>query len=196
MANRTARMTVALILAAALAGLSAVFLGLVDAGQQLDSSLSQLDYEAATLHKATVDAIQRRGSADRMTRPRNSLTRMIDTLDATADRIVRETAPPYARPIGRMLGTAIEVIPGTDNISRAMAGYLDQADQARAETARSARAGELMGRLLDLSYERLAQQISDARERNREAISRALSGVQLITLISIGIAALAVGLTP
>ena len=189
-------MTVALILAAVLAGLSALCLGLVDAGHQLDSSLAQLDYEAASLHKATVDAVQRRGPADRITRPRNSLTHMIDDLDKTADRIVRETAPPYARPIGQMLGTAIDLKPRTDNISRAMSAYIDQADQARAETKRSAGAGELMERLLELSYERLAQQISDARERTREAVSRALSGVQLITLISIGITALAVGLTP
>jgi hypothetical protein len=188
-------MTVAMLLAVVLAGLSALCLGLVDAGQQLDTSLAQLDFEAATMHKATVDLVERRGAADRITRPRNSLAHMIDSLDATSDRIVRAAAPPYARPVGLMLGSAIDLMPRTENISRAMSGYIEQADAARAETSRSANATELMDRLLELSYSRLAQQISDARERTREGVSRALSGVQLITLISIGIAAVTLGLT-
>jgi hypothetical protein len=188
-------MTFALILAVLLAGGSALFLGLVDAGQELDSSLSQLDYEASSLHRATIETVQLGASSERINRPRTSLKRMIDGFGATADRILGDTAPPYSRPLARALAAVVDLVPSSDGIGRALGDYLDQADQARAETAKAAGAGELMGRLLDLSYSRISQQISEARERTRHGVSRALVGVQMITLISIGIAALTLGLT-
>ncbi len=66
----------------------------------------------------------------------------------------------------------------------------------QAESRKSASAATLATRLLDLSAEQLVQRIEDARDRTREAVARSLNGLQLITFISIGIAALVVGLTP
>jgi hypothetical protein len=48
--------------------------------------------------------------------------------------------------------------------------------------------------MLDLNYEVLAQKISEARGSTRRGIGRALSGVQGVTLLSIAIAAAAIGL--
>ena len=50
--------------------------------------------------------------------------------------------------------------------------------------------------MLDLSAEQLVQRIEDARDRSRQAVASAMNALQLITFISIGIAALVVGLTP
>ena len=113
----------------------------------------------------------------------------------SADRIVHDTAPPYARAISRLLADAIEIVPPSDAINRAYDDYLEQTRQAQAGAARSPAAGELSARLLDLGHGLLAQRISDAREHARRGAARALNGLQLITFISIGIAALALGLT-
>ena len=188
-------MSATVVLAAVLAGLSTTFLGLVDAGRELDATLSRFDREAASLNRATLDAVEHGAPADAIVRPRTSLRRMIDALGSNADRIVRDTAPPYLRGISRSLADVFELVPTTDAINKALGDYLDQTKQAQAEAARNAAAAGLSARLLDLSYEALAQRIGEAREHTRQGVARALNGLQFITFISIGIAALAVGLT-
>ena len=191
-------MSATLVLAGVLAGLSVTFLGLVDAGRQLDATLSRLEREADTLHRATANTVEHGGPVEAMTRPRTSLERMIDALGSNAARAVDDAAPPYTRGISRSIGDAIALVPGTDAIDaikKAYGDYLEQSKQAQAEAARTPAAADLTVRLLDLSHENLAQRITDARERTKQAVARALNGLQLITFISIGIAALAVGLT-
>lgn len=191
---RTLKMAATLATAMILAALSAICLGLVDAGHALDDELSRLEYEAAALHRATGAAVEHGASVVPMARPRTQLTRSVDDFGDTATRIVRETAPPYARPVARSLSTSIDLVPAAEPIDRALRDYLDRSDQAQGEKAPTASATELSGRLLDLNYETLVQKISQARQNTRQAVSTALFGVQAITLISIGIAALAVGL--
>jgi len=188
-------MTATLVLAAVLAALCTTFLGLVDAGRELDATLSRFEAEAAALHRATGDTVQHGAPADAIARPRTSLKRMIDSLPANADRIVRSSAPRYVGGLASSLADRIDLRPASDDIDRAYSDYLDQTAQAQAEKARTAGAIELRSRLLDLSHGMLAQRISEARERTRRGVASALNGLQLITFISIGIAALAVGLT-
>ena len=136
--------------------------------------------------------------AEAIDRPRASFKRMIDALPSNADRILNATAPSYARAVSRVLGDAIEIVPSSDAINAingAYGDYLDQTRQVQARTSRTPAAIELSARLLDLGHGVLAQRISDARERTRRGVTRALNGLQFITFISIGIAALAVGLT-
>jgi len=192
---RVLRMFFALVLAAVLAGISIIFLGLVDASRELEASLSRLDGESVALHRATGDAVGHGAPAAAITRPRGSLKRMIDELPSSIDRIVRGNAPPYTGGVARALADALELPPAPDAISRAYDEYLEQSKQAQADVARSPKAAELAVRLLDLSHGMLAQRISEARDRTRQAMTRALNGLQLITFISIGIAALALGLT-
>lgn len=187
-------MTAALITAAVLAGLATTCLGLVDAGHELDVLLARLEYEAASLHRATGAAVEHGAPVDSIARPRAALRRTVDSLGATADRIVGATAPPYARGIARLLSASIDLVPSADTIDRALRDYLDQTEQAQAETARSTAAVDLRVRLLDLNYGMLVQRISEARERTWQGVARALTGVLLITLVSIAIGALAVGL--
>ena len=70
-------MSATLVLAAVLAGLSTALLGLVDAGRELDATLSRLDGEAAALKRATGDAVEHGAPAEAIDRPRASLKRMI-----------------------------------------------------------------------------------------------------------------------
>lgn len=186
-------MIATLIVAALLAGLSAVCLGLVDAGRELDDVLSRLQYETAALHRATSASVEHGAPVDPITRPRTALSRAVESLGTTADRIVRETSPPYGRLVAHPLAAALDLVPSAEGIDRALRDYLEQTEQSRAEATRSRSAGGLSGRLLDLNYEMLVQKISEARTRTREGIGRALVGVQVITLLSIGIAAFAVG---
>jgi hypothetical protein len=108
--------------------------------------------------------------------------------------MIREAAPPYARWAAAPLGEAIELVPPSDGIDRALVAYLEQTERAQAETSRTEAAVGLRGRMLDLSYEAPEQRISEAREGTRRGIGRALAGVQGVTLVSIGLAALAIGL--
>lgn len=188
-------MTATLVLAAVLAGLCTTFLGLVDAGRELEATLSRFEAEAAALHRATSDAVRHGASADAIARPRTSLKRMIDALPANANRIVRSSAPPYLGGLASSLAAVFDLRPAPDGIDRAYSDYLEQTAQAQAEKARTPAAIELRSRLLDLSHGMLAQRISEAHERTRRGVARGLNGLQLITFISIGIAALAVGLT-
>jgi hypothetical protein len=181
--------------AAVLAGISATSLGLVDAGHELDGLLARLEYEAAALHRATGNAVEHGASTDPMTRPRTSLRRTVGSLEETTNRIINETAPPYARWAARPLSTTIELPPSPATIERALNDYLEHTEKAQAETAKTASAIELRGRLLDLNYENLVQKIADARAHTRQAIARALAAVQFITLACIAIAALAFGLS-
>jgi hypothetical protein len=71
--NRTVRMTLALATAVVLGGLLAIGLGLVDAGHELNSLLTRLDYEAAALHRASTAAIVYGAPADAMSRPSRAL---------------------------------------------------------------------------------------------------------------------------
>jgi hypothetical protein len=193
--GRTVRMSLTLAVAAAVAGISAMCLGLVDAAQELDTTLARLEYEAAALHRATTDTVAHGASPDAMTRPRTAMRRAVDSMAATADRIIKETAPPYARWVAVPVSGAFDLIPATDAMDRALREYMDQADQAKNEKSKSAGAVSLRTRLLDLSYEMLVQRIGEARERTRQGMARALTAVHMITLVSIGLAALAIGLS-
>jgi len=189
-------MTAALILAVVLASVSATFLGLVDAGREIDASLSRLEREASELHRATTDSIEHGASADAINRPRTSLRRMIDAFGPNAERVVRDTATPFTVPIAPWFGEQISLTPSVENISKAFGDYLEQAKQTQADARGTKSAAALGSRLLELSYGVIVQRIGDARDRTRQASARALNGLQLITFLSIGLAALAVGLTP
>jgi len=186
-------MSVTLALAIVLAGLSAICLGLVDAGRELDDVLGRLEHEAGALHRATGAAVEHGASVDPITRPRTSLRQGVDNFGATATRIVHDSAPPYARPVAGSLSSSIDLVPPAEPIDRALREYLDQTEQAQKVKAPTTSATELASRMLDRSYEMLVQKISQARGRTHAAVSTALFGVQAITLISIGIAALAIG---
>jgi hypothetical protein len=188
-------MSATLIMAAVLAGLAASFLGLVDAGREIDASLSRMEREALALHRATTDSVEHGASADAITRPRTSLRRMIDAFASNADRIVADTAQPYTRGISRSIADVFGLVPRTDEINRAYGDYLEQTKQAQADAGRSGSGADLSARLLDLNHEVLIQRIGDARDRARQAVGSALNGLQVITFLSIGIAALAVGLS-
>jgi hypothetical protein len=187
-------MMVAAMTALLLAGLLATCLGLVDAGHEMDSLLARLEYEAAALHRASSATVMYGAPEEASTRPRTALRRTVDSLSETADRMIREAAPPYARWAAAPLGESIELVPSSDGIDRALVAYLEQTERAQAETSRTEAAVGLRGRMLDLSYEALEQRISEAREGTRRGIGRALAGVQGVTLVSIGLAALAIGL--
>jgi hypothetical protein len=189
-------MTAALIIAAILAGLSATFLGLIDAGRDIDGSLSRLEREASTLHRTTTDVINRAGPAEATTRPRNSLKKMIDTFGPTAERAIQESATPYLDGVAQWLGRRMDLVPAVETINKAFNDYLEQARRAQADARKSDSAATLAARMLDLSAEQMVQRIEDARDRTRQAVASAMNALQLITFISIGIAALVVGLTP
>ena len=189
-------MTAALIIAVLLAGLSATFLGLIDAGRDIDGSLSRLEREAGTLHRTMTDAINRSGPAEATNRPRNSLRKMIDTFGAASDRAIRESSTPYLDGIAQWLGRRMDLVPSIETVNKAFGDYLNQAKQAQADTRKSESAATLAAHMLDLSAEQMVQRIGDARDRTRQAVASAMNGLQLITFISIGIAALVIGLTP
>jgi hypothetical protein len=188
-------MSAALLLAAVLAGLSTTLLGLVDAGRELDSMLSRLEGEADALNRASLDVVEHGGPPEAVERPRASLKRMIDAIPTNAERILRDSSPGYALPISRSLADTLALVPTNEGINRAYNDYLEQAKQAQAEVSRSPAAAELSARLLDLSHGLLSQRILDARSQARDGVSSALNGLQMVTFISIGIAALVLGLT-
>jgi len=188
-------MTAALIIAAILAGLSATFLGLIDAGRDIDGSLSRLEREASTLHRTTSDAINRSGPVEATNRPRNSLRKMIDTFGANSDRAIRESATPYLNGLAQWLGRRMDLVPSVETINKTYNDYLAQAKKAQADPHK-AESSNLAARMLDLTAEQMVQSIEDARDRSRLAVASAMNALQLITFISIGIAALVVGLTP
>lgn len=187
-------MTFALVTALLLAGLLAIGLGLVDAGHELDSVLVRLESEASALHRASSATVMYGAPPEAMTRPRTALRRNVEEMPATANRILTDTAPPYAQWAALPLSRLIDLVPISSEISRALNAYVEQTDRARAETSRTEAAIGLRGKMLDLSYEVLAQKISETRGRTRLGIGRALSGVQGVTLLSIAIAAAAIGL--
>lgn len=189
-------MTAALIIAAILAGLSATFLGLIDAGRDIDGSLSRLGREASTLHRTTTDVINHTGSAEATNRPRNSLRKMIDTFPAASERAIRDSATPYLDGLAQWLGRRMDLVPSVETINKAFSDYVEQAKQAQADARKSESAATLATRMLDLSAEQMVQRVEDARDRSRQAVASAMNALQLITFISIGIAALVVGLTP
>jgi len=193
---RAVRMTAALIIAAILAGLSATFLGLIDAGRDIDGSLSRLEREASTLRRTTTDVINHAGPAEATNRPRNSLKKMIDTFGAGGDRAIRDSATPYLDGVALWLGRRMDLVPPVEAIDKAFSDYVSQAKQAQADARKSESAATLAARMLDLSGEQMVQRIEDARDRTRQSVASAMNALQLITFISIGIAALAVGLTP
>lgn len=193
---RVVRMTAALIVAVLLAGLSATFLGLIDAGRDIDGSLSRLEREASTLHRTMTDAINHSGPAEATNRPRNSLRKMIDGFGATSDRAIRESSTPYLDGIAQWLGRRMDLVPSIETVNKAFGDYLDQAKQAQADARKSESAANLAAHMLDLSAEQMVQRIGDARDRTRQAVASAMNGLQLITFMSIGIAALVIGLTP
>jgi hypothetical protein len=188
------RMTFALVTALLLAGLLAIGLGLVDAGHELDSLLVRLETEASVLHRASSATVLYGAPPEAMTRPRTALRRNVEDMPATVNRILTETAPPYAQWAAAPLSQLIDLVPSGNEISRALNAYVEQTDRARAETSRTEGAIALRGKMLDLNYEVLAQKISEARGSTRRGIGRALSGVQGVTLLSIAIAAAAIGL--
>jgi hypothetical protein len=189
-------MTVALIVAAILAGLSATFLGLIDAGRDIDGSLSRLEREASTLHRTTTDVINRTGPAEATNRPRNSLKKMLDTFPAGADRAIRDSATPYLDGVAQWLGRRMDLVPPVATIDKAFTDYVSQAKQVQVDARKSESAATLAARMLDLSAVQMVQRIEDARDRTRQSVASAMNALQLITFISIGLAALAVGLTP
>jgi len=189
-------MTAALIIAAILAGLSATFLGLIDAGRDIDGSLSRLEREASTLHRTTTDVINRAGPAEATNRPRNSMKKMLDTFPASGDRAIRDSATPYLDGVAQWLGRRMDLVPPVATIDKAFTDYVSQAKQVQVDARKSESAATLAGRMLDLSAEQMVQRIEDARDRTRQSVASAMNALQLITFISIGLAALAVGLTP
>jgi hypothetical protein len=189
-------MSAAMIVAALLAGASATFLSLVDAGREIDGSLSRLERQAVALRSTTSDSMARGAPAEAVNRPRTSLRKGIDAFSANADRIVRDSATPPLGGIAQWVGERLDLVPDVEAIDKAYGEYLEQTKQALAESRQSESAATLARRLLDLSSEQLVQRVEDARDRTREAVARSLNGLQLITFISIGIAALVVGLTP
>ena len=192
---RLIRMCWTLVFAAIMAGLSAICLGLVDAGQELDASLSHLEYDVASLKDAAGSAIDRKGAADAMTAPQARLQRALETFPANADRIIGEKTPEWCRPAAKFAADLINLVPNAETLDRAFKEYVEQVSQAMADKAPTPGAVELRNRLLDLKYETLLNKISDARERTRQGINHALTGMQVITLASIGFAALFVGLS-
>src|SRR5262245_58755609 len=126
-------MMAALIIAAILAGLSATFLGLIDAGRDIDASLSRLEREASTLHRTTSDFINRSGPVEATNRPRNSLRKMIDTFGANSDRAIRESATPYLNGLAQWLGRRMDLVPPVETINKTFNDYLEQARKAQAE---------------------------------------------------------------
>jgi hypothetical protein len=189
-------MIVALIVAGALAGLSATLLGLVDAGREIEESLSRMEQEASALHRATTDTIERGATADAVTRPKASLRKMIDAFEPNAARVVRSTATPYTGTIAVKISEKIDLVPPVEGIEKAFGEYLDKTKQAQADARGSQSAKALSTRLLELSSGVVVQKIADARDQTRLAVASALNALQLITFLSIGIAALVVGLTP
>ncbi len=193
---RVLRMSAAMIVAAVLAGASATFLSLVDAGREIDGSLSRLERQAVALHGTTSDSMAHGAPAEAVNRPRPSLRKGIDAFAANADRIVRESATPPLGGIAQWVGEQLDLVPDVQAIDKAYGEYLEQTKQTLAESRQTESAATLARRLLDLGSEQLVQRVEDARDRTREAVARSLNGLQLITFISIGIAALVVGLTP
>ena len=193
---RAVRMIVALVVAGVLAGLSATLLGLVDAGREIDESLSRMEKEASALHRATTDTIEHGAAADTVNRPRTSLRKMIDGFGSNANRVVRSNATLYTASIAVRLSEEIDLVPPVEDIDKAFAEYLEKTKQAQADARGSQSAKALSTRLLDLSSGVVVQKIGDARDQSKLAVASALNALQLITFLSIGIAALVVGLTP
>ena len=196
MQHRALKMAVTIVVAAVLAGSTAVCLGLVDAGRAIDATLEQLDYQAMQLNHSIHAAVARGEPVDPEDRSRASVERRVSSLAGVADGILSEHAPPYVRALSRTLGDAFNLVPPSEAIHEALTAYLEHADQASKEAAQSAGAADVQSRLLELNYDALALKISQARERAGQGISSALTALQLITFVSIGIGAMAVGLTP
>jgi hypothetical protein len=192
---RIVKMGATLAFAAVMAGLSAICLGLVDAGQEIDATLSRLEYDAASLNRAAGGVVEHRTSADLMTPPSSRLRHALDSLDENVTRIISEKAPSYGRPVAGSLAAALDLVPRKGDIDLALQDYLQEIKQASAETSRTEAAVELRSRMLDFKYERFVQRISEARGRTRQGLNTALTGLQFVTLISIGVAALLVGLS-
>lgn len=191
---RLFRMMQTLVFAALMAALSAICLGLVDAALEIDGMLERLEYDVTSLNRTASAAVDRKGSADQMTAPRARLQRSLDTLPENTDRMIR-TKTPWGAPITRALADVVDLVPNAATLNAAYQDYLAQIEQAQAETARTPAALELRDRLLDLKYESLRGRISIARESARSGLSAALFGLQFVTLFSIAVAGLVIGLS-
>lgn len=196
MQHRALRMAFTMVVAAVLAASTAVCLGVVDAGRAIDATLEQLDYQTMQLNQSIHAKVERGEPLDPEDRSRASVERRVSSLGEAADGILSEHAPPYVRALSRTLGEAFDLVPPSEAIHEALAAYLAHADQASSEAARSAGAAEVQSHLLKLNYDALALKISQARDRAAQGISSALTALQLITFVSIGVGAMAVGLTP
>lgn len=196
MQHRAVRMALTMVVAAVLAGSTAVCLGLVDAGREIDATLEQLDYQAMQLNRSIHASVERGHAIDREDRSRTSVERRVESLAKATDGIISQHTPPYVRIFARTLGASFDLLPPADDIQKALVDYLEHADQASKEAAHSEGAAEVQGRLLDLNYDSLALKISQARDRAKQGTSSALTALQFITFFSIGIGAMAVGLTP
>src|SRR5215510_956911 len=190
---RVMRRVQALLFAAVMAALSAIALGLVDTGREIDSMLASFDYDVASLSRAASATLAQREPADRMTAPRSRLRRTLDTFPENTDRIIRVKTPLYCGPVAKVFATLINLVPDPTVLDAAFREYLEQIAQASADRAPTAAARELRDRLLDLKYEALVNRISSARERTREGVSHALTALQVITLASVAIAAFMLG---
>jgi len=192
---RMLRMVQTLVFAAVMAGLSAICLGLVDAGQEIDAMLGRLEYDAASLNRTSAAALENRGSADLMKAPQSRLNHALDTFPQSADQVIHNKTPSWCASAATMIASVIDLVPNETTLKSALKDYADQIKQAQAETAPTAAAIELRNRLLDLKYETLLNRISGARERTRTAVTHALTGLQVVTLTSVGITALFIGLS-
>jgi hypothetical protein len=191
---RLFRMLQTLIFAAVMAGLSAICLGLVDAALEIDGMLERLEYDVTSINRTATSAIERRASADQMTAPRSRLQRALDTLPDNTDRLIRAKTP-WGAPVTRALADVLALVPNAATLNGAYHDYLAQIEQAQAETARTPAALELRDRLLDLKYESLRSRISIARDNARSGLNTALFGLQFVTLFSIAVAGLVIGLS-
>jgi hypothetical protein len=191
---RLFRMLQTLIFAAVMAGLAAICLALVDAALEIDGTLERLEYDVSSLNRTAEAAIERQGSADQMAAPRTRFQHALDTFPENADRIIRSKTP-WGAPVTRALADVIDLVPNAANLNTAYHEYVDQITQALGETARTPAALELRDRLLDMKYESLQSRISIARDGTRGALNTALFGLQFVTLLSIAVAGLAVGLS-
>lgn len=192
---RILRMVQTLVFAGVMAGLSAICLGLVDAGHEIDLMLGRLEYDAASLNRTSASALENRGSADLMAAPQTRLTHALDTFPQSAEQVIRTKTPSWCAPAATVLASVIDLVPSEATLKSAFRDYVDQIKQAQAEISPSPGALELRNRLLDLKYETLLNRISGARERTRLAVTHALTGLQAITLTSVAITALFVGLS-
>src|SRR5262245_41484098 len=122
---RMLRMIQTLIFAAVMAGLSAIFLGLVDAGQEIDMMLGRLEYDVASLNRTASAALENRASADLMKPPQSRLNHALDTFPQMADQVIHNKTPSWCAPAATLAASVIDLVPNEDTLKSALHDYAD-----------------------------------------------------------------------